>query len=79
MILSLSYGLPVITRDIAASEIVVPGKSGFVFQNDEELRSILDGLAARHSGEREDIISTVTPYDWKKVAQMYVALYTELS
>lgn len=79
MILSLSYGLPVITRDIPAAESVTD-VTGVVFKTNEELLSIFVGLQENGSRayDRRAIIDSVASIGWDRVGSDLIALYVAL-
>lgn len=80
LILSLSYGVPVITRAIAAAEAIRSGENGYVFTNSEQLQEILaGGLAPRDRAASERARASVEGNDWSEVARLHVALYEELA
>lgn len=68
IMLSLSYGLPVITRDFPASELVIRGKNGYIFHDKEELENLLSRLTFFPEGS-ESIIETVKEQDWKRAGE----------
>ncbi len=73
--LSLSYGLPAITRNIPGSEIVTLN-TGYVFNNYEELCSILYKIPAKfENGSSSDIIDSVREYDWNLIAKKLINQY----
>lgn len=78
IMLSLSYGVPVITRDFAASELVVPGIGGMVFHSDEDLHKILTGLNKVKVAERDEIIDTVRAQDWPTAGRLLRESYIGL-
>jgi len=77
MMLSLSYGTPVIIRKIPASEIITK-QNGLVFQTAEELKNILLSLASVQPFDHNAIIDTVAHQDWPTVASKLCRLYNEL-
>ncbi len=77
LLVSLSYGIPVITRDMPASEIIVSGTNGLVFHDERELIKILLNLSTVHISGRDDIIRTSGP-DWLTMAVELRRAYVEL-
>lgn len=77
MMLSLSYGVPVITRDIPASEIINK-TNGLVFHNQEELKAILQNIAFIQPFNQNAIIETIASQNWPTVASKLTRLYEEL-
>ncbi|MHB0978205.1 MAG: glycosyltransferase [Minisyncoccota bacterium] len=79
MIMSLSYGTPVITRNIPASEMVQEGKNGFIYKNNDELIRLLKNLKNKSYLKTEDVISTIKDQSWERVAkelrEVYINLY----
>lgn len=75
IVLSLSYGVPVITRNIPAAELVTK-EDGFVFEAEAGLEAVLTGLDAGYSEERRrDIIDRIRPHNWHFVAEKLTFLY----
>lgn len=66
MMLSLSYGVPVITRNIPASEIIKEGINGYVFSSKNELKRILRNIK-KEIFDKNAIIGTVQGQDWVTV------------
>lgn len=76
IILSLSYGVPVITRNIPTSELISP-TNGFIFANDAELESILTEISSV-TLNKNDAIKSVEGYDWDSVGKQYINLYKSI-
>ena len=81
MILALSYGVPVITRNIPAAEIVSE-KNGWVFTTEEELEDIIARLnpvsADCGAVASRDSIESVRGHSWQFVGKKLVSLYRSL-
>jgi len=77
LLLSLSYGVPVIIRDMPAAEIVRDGENGFVFHGHDELVSILEKLPNVRLQRGDAIIRTSGP-DWAAMAQILRKAYLSL-
>lgn len=78
IILSLSYGVPVISRNIPGAERV-RGNSGFVFDNTGMLNDILKNKIKKFDNStRNDIIDTVRNDSWKSVSMALYKLYNSL-
>jgi len=78
IILSLSYGVPVITRKIPGSEMI-SDKSGYIFNTDDELDQILYRIDSRFDKlPTSDIIDTVRLNTWSLAGSMYVENYLKL-
>jgi len=78
IILSLSYGVPVITRNIPASE-VIDTKNGFVFETDSELVDILSRLTKpRAVFNPHDIMGNITHQTWQINAERLTQIYGTL-
>ena len=81
MLLSLSYGVPVITRRIPATEIIHDRK-GYVFENDSELADILKSLQPMNESMQKersrDIIHDIRKFDWSYSAKKLIRIYGEL-
>ncbi|OGM99543.1 MAG: hypothetical protein A2817_01145 [Candidatus Yanofskybacteria bacterium RIFCSPHIGHO2_01_FULL_39_8b] len=77
VVLSLSYGTPVITRNIAASELIKDGKNGFIYNTEDQLVSILNGL---NSGQfdRESIVGSVENLSWESIAKKLAKEFSEI-
>lgn len=73
---SLSYGIPVITRDIPASEII-SGTNGFVFKDQNELVKILE-TGLRKKFDKNAIIDSIREYDRLDAAKKLIGFYREL-
>ncbi len=78
VMLSLSYGVPVITRDFPASELVIQGKGGFIFHDDEELLNILLSLYSAPKFDKNVVIETIIMQDWKNTGKKLRKLCEEL-
>ncbi len=78
MIMSLSYGTPVITRDIPASEMVQEGINGFIYKNDDELIRLLKNLKSKSYFKIENVVSTIEDQSWGRVAKELRELYINL-
>ncbi|MCI0542450.1 glycosyltransferase [bacterium] len=80
ILLSLSYGVPVICRDFAVSELVIPGKNGFKFHEKSGLVDVLETLPRAVKFDKQAVMSTVADWDWKKMGEAtrraYVNLYS---
>lgn len=70
--LSLSYGLPVIVRNIPAVERVKDGENGFLFDSGEELSNIFKKLPSTPKPETEKVIQSIVDDNWQKLAQVYM-------
>lgn len=77
VILSLSYGTPVISRAIAGAEMVTP-QSGFLFSTKEELIGLLKDLSKKPSFLPEQVMRSVAEFDPKKLEREYHELYQSL-
>ena len=77
IMVSLSYGVPVITRDFPASELVIQDKGGYVFHEDEELVEKLTKLN-RSNVIPESVIDTVRTQDWKQAGMKIQKAYKNL-
>ncbi len=71
MILSLSYGVPVITRNIAASEIVT-GSKGFIFEN---MANFIDILMHLKQVKQYGIVDDMYQYNWANLASKLIETY----
>ncbi len=78
ILLSLSYGVPVISRDFAVSELVVEGKNGFKFHDNAGLTKILENLPNVPAVDRSTVIGTVSDWDWKKMGEATRLAYNSL-
>jgi glycosyltransferase involved in cell wall biosynthesis len=79
VLLSLSYGLPVISRRIAGTEMVREGENGFVFESDEELAAIIKRLPELPRPQPEAVAATLDGSDWQNVERKYLELYESLT
>ncbi|RXZ81481.1 glycosyltransferase family 1 protein [Paenibacillaceae bacterium] len=86
---ALASGLPVITTEASGVGEVIAGdggsgKAGFVLKDPEDLKQLAQSLLVLTEDEqlREQMgqaaREAVQPYDWKKVAKRYVALYEQV-
>jgi len=78
IMLSLSYGTPVITRDFPASELVIQGTSGYIFHDGGDLVNILTKLQKPNYENRQYIIDTVILQDWANAGKNLRRTYKEL-
>lgn len=68
LILSLSYGVPVVARDIPASELIKNGQNGFLFRDGKELCGIFEKLTILTKPSPEDVTNSVKNLDWKSIS-----------
>lgn len=73
---SLSYGVPVITRDIPASEII-SNTNGFVFKDHDGLKKILE-TELEKKFDKNAIINSIREYDRLDAAKKLIGFYKEL-
>jgi len=78
ILLSLSYGVPVISRDFAVSELVIEGKNGFKFHDKAGLVKVLEKLPQVPKFDRQQVVNTVADWDWKKAGETTRMAYTSL-
>jgi glycosyltransferase involved in cell wall biosynthesis len=78
IMLSLSYGLPVIVRDIAGAERVKDGVNGYTFQDTEGLTRIFAGLKDTAVPSQDMVIASVAADTWDAAAEKYLALWSAL-
>ena len=76
--LSLSYGVPVIARDIPAADDVRDGVNGYLYTNDSELSKILLDLPGKNKISQENIIKTIAERNSEYIAKRLVGLYKEI-
>ncbi len=70
---SLSYGVPVVTRDIPASEII-SDINGFIFKDQDGLKKILEkGLEKKF--DKNAIIDSIKEYDRLDAAKKLIGFY----
>lgn len=74
---SLSYGVPVITRDIPASEII-SSKNGFVFRDQDELKKILGSGQLGQKFYQDAIIYSIKEYDRLDSARRLIDFYKKI-
>ncbi len=77
LLMSLSYGRPVISRDMPAAEIIANGRNGFTFHDADGLVDILLKLKEVHISGKDDIIKS-SGWDWSTMAVQLRKAYTEL-
>ena len=78
IILSLSYGVPIISRRIPAAEMALEGKSGFFFESTEELSELIGRLSETIPPTPEQVLEFVELPEWDSIAYSYIALYDSL-
>lgn len=78
VILSLSYGVPSIIRNVPAAELIETGKNGFVFSSNEELKNILADLPKTEKISKERVIDSVRKFDWRDVSDKLEDIYKEI-
>ena len=78
IILSLSYGVPIISRRIPAAEMALEGKSGFFFESAEGLSELIGRLSETIPLTPEQVLESVELPGWDTVARSYIALYDSL-
>lgn len=78
VILSLSYGVPIVSRRIPAAEMAREGQSGFFFDSVEELSTLIERLAKMVPPSPEQVFKSSDLADWDSVAHSYVTLYDSL-
>jgi glycosyltransferase involved in cell wall biosynthesis len=79
IVLSLSYGVPVIARDIPGAEMVTI-QSGILFDDESQLKEILTNLTSTSeiSNSTDDIISSVKNDSWDLVASDLWDIYRNI-
>lgn len=78
IILSLSYGTPVITRNIPAGELIKDGENGFIYNTEDQLVSILNGLNLGQL-DRQRVVGSVEHLNWEFVAKRLANEFTKIS
>ncbi len=76
MVLALSYGVPVLTRQIPAAELITE-KNGKVFRSRSELVTLLDGLT-KHAYTADSVQNTVRGTEWSTVGKQLIRIYQSL-
>ncbi|MEK7083849.1 MAG: hypothetical protein AAB932_01290, partial [Patescibacteria group bacterium] len=74
IILSLSYGLPVICRRIPAAEKIRDGINGYVFDATEDLQELLKRLPSLPKPKPQDVITSVAHDTPELVAEQFMNL-----
>ncbi len=77
LLVSLSYGLPVIARAIAGAECV-DGTNGYTFSDTNGLKQILERLPVTVRPAPEAVAASVAAFSVEAVEQAYKALYESL-
>jgi len=67
IMLSLSYGVPVIARNMPASELIKNNENGFIYDTETQLTSILNNIKLSQFN-REKIISSMENLSWEHIA-----------
>lgn len=78
LLVSLSYGLPVIARNIPGAEYVQDTSGGHIFNTTEELSTILESVVNNPRPNPEAVTSVVAPYGFPVIEQAYRDLYESL-
>lgn len=78
IVLSLSYGIPVIVRNISAADLVKDGGNGLLFNNEQELSDIIKNLPNVPKFDSDKVISTVSDFGWDKISDEFAKLYYSL-
>jgi glycosyltransferase involved in cell wall biosynthesis len=78
MMLSLSYGIPIITKSCYASDIVLEGVNGYTFQDEQELVELLRRLPELPRLKLEDVIGTVAGQTSKRATSETYAICDSL-
>jgi len=78
ILLSLSYGVPVISRNFAVSELVQEGINGFKFKDKAGLIKILEHLLQVPKFDPKAVMDTVAGWDWEKMGEATRAAYVSL-
>lgn len=78
IILSLSYGVPVISRDIPGAEHV-GNRNGLIFHDEPELSDILGKLTRETKKKHHrDIIQSISDQSWSGSAEKLIGIYRDL-
>lgn len=78
MILSLSYGVPIITRNIPAAEIVTV-ENGHIFKDEGELVETLKKIRSEFTPhDRRGTIDDMRVFDWSDSAKKLINIYDNL-
>jgi len=79
IILSLSYGIPVISRNIPGAEMI-DCRLGLVFHNEEGLKNAISDIVEGRFEKKnsDDIIDSVQESDWKSIAIELSEIYRRL-
>ena len=78
IILSLSYGIPVIARNIPAADLIRDNENGFLFDNEKELEEIIRRLASVSEFDRNKVQNTVRHLGWPEISDEFLKLYHSL-
>lgn len=78
IVLALSYGLPVIARNIPAADMIVHGENGLLYETMEDLMNILLRLPSREPMNHARILESVSNQNWKECGKKTTALYSSL-
>ncbi len=78
IILSLSYGVPVVTRNIPASEIITDN-NGYTYEDEQGLSSILKRLNQPfNKAGGHDMIENIREQDWLHSADQLMDIYARI-
>lgn len=78
MILALSYGIPVIARDIVAADVVEEGVNGYRFHDRSDFVRLLAELPSRTPLSSEAVVASVRDASWDAVARVTADIYKNL-
>jgi len=78
LLLSLSYGVPVITMPCYASEVIKNNINGLIYKNDNHLIELLETLPKKITFDTQKIINSVSKYNSIDVQKRLVTIYKEL-
>ena len=78
IILSLSYGVPVIARNIPAADLISKGKNGFLFNNEQELIEVISNLPDIPEFDRNKIVASVNDLNWDRVVSDFLRIFDSL-
>lgn len=78
IILALSYGVPVISRDIPGAEMI-DKDSGLIFNDDNQLREVLISVCGKlKEADSGAIIRRVIDFDWHTNSKKLLEIYKEI-
>lgn len=78
LMLSLSYGVPVITSAALQAGVIIPNKNGYIFNTEEELEQILLKIDTLKLVNKQDIVRTMDDCSWSIIGAKLRKVYKQM-